>query len=691
MKNTSLQTLIIACVVIGCASFAALFAQPKQSDLDAMSSQKMLGYTLGEKEKTFRLFAPRANAVTIVFFKSPKDEQGREVQMRKNDDGTWEHTEPQASSNLVGTYYAYRVAGPAGCREEFNEAILIGDPYSRAVATKNTVRHEARTLILDPKFDTQYNWEGDKPVIGANHNALVIYEAHVRDMTAHASAGVKANGSYRGLTERGTKGGLAYLKALGVNAVEFLPLHEFANLEPDFNKYRRNHWGYMTSFFFAPESYYASGATMKAEEWSGLDGRAVKELKDLVKTLHRENIAVIMDVVFNHVSHFDQNPLKLIDKFYYFHTDSVCNYISTSYCGNDFKTNRAMARRLILDNIKYWMTEYHVDGFRFDLATMIDRETCEEIAREARKINPNVILIAEPWGGNKYGPAQFSDISWAAWNDQIRNGVKGQNPRDGLGFIFGQHQGNNTKRKEQGFITGTLREDGGLFLKKEHSINYLESHDDETMGDFIRMGLHENREDEPIANLERHAKLSAQALALNKLAAMFLFSAQGPIMLHAGQEYARSKVIARMQGVVDPDVGKLDRNSYNKDSETNYLNYRHAAANQGLVDYYKGLITLRKLYPNAFGSASKQDIEFLETGKEYVIAFRVKNSGTGAATPKSFIVILNGERTQPLQFSLPSGKWNVIGNAERISPAKPLGSVSGTVAVPQSSGMVLAE
>jgi pullulanase/glycogen debranching enzyme len=612
--------------------------------------------------------------------------------MKKNDDGTWEYTQPQPAPKLIGTYYAYRVAGPAGCREAFNETILFADPYSRAVATKNTVKHESRSLILDPKFDTKYDWQGDKPVIQPNHNSLVIYEAHVRDMTAHASSGVKAAGSYKGLTEQGTKGGLGYLKALGVNAVEFLPLHEFANIEPDFNKYRRNHWGYMTSFYFAPESYYASSASLKSEEWSGIDGRAVKELKDLVKALHRENIAVIMDVVYNHVSEFDNNPLKLIDKFYYFHTDTLCNYVATSYCGNDFKTNRAMARRLIVESIKYWMTEYHVDGFRFDLATMIDKETCEEILREARKINPNVVIIAEPWGGNKYGPAQFSDISWAAWNDQIRNGVKGQNPRDGMGFIFGRHQGKNTKRSLQSFITGTLREDGGLFLKKEHSINYLESHDDETMGDFIRMGLRENREDEPVKNLEQHVKSSPKQIALNKLAAMFLFSAQGPIMLHAGQEYARSKVIAAMWGIVDADVGRIDRNSYNKDNETNYLNYAHAAKNQDLIEYYKGLIALRKLYPNAFGSASKQAIEFLETGKEFAIACRITNtSNEKGSQPASFIVLLNGERETPLQFTLPKGAWKVIGNAERISPAKPLQTLTGTATIPQSSGMILAE
>ncbi len=671
-------------------------ALPRQADLDAFFSEKPLGYTLGEQSTTFRVFAPRASAVTLVFFTKLADTEGRSVAMKKNDDGTWEHTEAQAAQKLVGTYYAYRVVGPTGAspKEAFDARVLIGDPYSRAVATKNTVKHEARTLILDPKFDAAYDWQGDKPVIAANHNDLVIYEAHLRDLTAHSSSGIQAKGSFKGLAEQGKKGGLAHLKSLGVNAVELLPIHEFANIEPEENLYRRNYWGYMTSFFFAPESYYASGASLKSEEWSGADGRVVKELKDLVKTLHRENIAVILDVVYNHVSETNQNSLKFIDKFYYFHTDSAGKYIATSYCGNDFKTDRRMARRLIVESVKYWMTEFHVDGFRFDLAAMIDRETCEEIAREARKINPNVVLIAEPWGGNKYSPALFSDVSWAAWNDQIRNGVKGQNPHDGLGFIFGKYQGKNTKASLQAFINGTLREDGGLFLKKEHSINYVESHDDETMGDFIRVALGDNTMQGRITNLDKHIRLTPKQLAVNKLAALFLFAAQGPVMIHAGQEYARSKVIQPMAGVKDTNAMKLDRNSYNKDDNTNYLNYAHAVANKSLVEYYKGLIALRKRYPNAFGSASKQDIQFLDASNDEApaLAFRVQNrSSRSIAEAKSFLVILNSNPAKPLQFSLPAGSWSVVANQDTVSPMKTLSKMQGNISVPASSGMILAE
>lgn len=700
--KTLLFTLI---TLLALGNFTHLPAQPpRAADLDAFYSDKPLGYALGEQMTTFRLFAPRASAVSIVFFKNLAD-KGREVAMQRGDDGVWEHIENANKKELIGSYYAYRVDGPRGfAGEAFDPNTLIADPYSRAVATKNHYRHEGRTLILDPAFDEQYDWQGDTFIAPANHNTLVIYEAHIRDLTAHKSSGVKEKGSYKGLTEKGKTGGLRYLKDLGVNAVEFLPVQEFANIEipyndsaafkehgvfNDFNPRARNHWGYMTSYYFAPESYYASGASLAPDKWSGADGRAVKELKDLVRALHREKIAVILDVVYNHVSHFDANPLKYIDKYYYFHTDSAGAYINTSYCGNDFKTDRKMARRLILDNIRYWMTQYHIDGFRFDLATMLDKETCVEITRVARSINPNVILIAEPWGGNKYGPDAFSDIGWAAWNDQFRNGVKGQNPKDGLGFIFGKHQGKNNQQSERAFITGTLREDGGLFRQKEHSVNYLESHDDETMGDFIRIALGESSMETVVKDINKHARLSARQLALNKLAAMFLFVAQGPVMIHSGQEFARSKVIAKAPNEPRPQM--IDRNSYNKDDATNYINYYHALANKELLQYYKGLIALRRVFPNAFGSATKEDISFFDLELDHAIAFTIRHHSAVKGAPKSFVVVLNGNPDKSLTLSLLEGEWSVIANAARVSPVGALGSVSGELTVPGSQGVILAQ
>jgi len=661
-----------------------------------MYSKKGLGCFVEKNKTIFRLFAPRATEVILILFQKHEDEKGEELEMKRDAKKVWEYAYPKA---LTGTYYGYRVSGPAGAGEMFNPKILIGDPYSKAVTTINNYHHPAKTLILD----TSYDWEGDDFVISSNHNELIIYEAHVRDLTAHRSSRVMAKGTYLGLSERGKTGGLSYLKDLGVNAIELLPIQKFGTIEPPYgatipvdktdisnnwNPYERNHWGYMTSYYFAPETYYASDGTMEREKYSGIDGRAVKELKDMVKAFHREGIAVILDVVFNHVSQYDYNPLKYVDKLYYFHCDSSGNFMKHSGCGNDFRTDRPMSRRLIVDCIKYWMQEYHIDGFRFDLATMIDWETCKQVYAEAKKINPDVILIAEPWGGGKYSPDGFSYIDWAAWNDLFRDGVKGRNPKNGLGFIFGAYYGYNTKESLTNYITGTLREKGGLFLKKEHSVNYLESHDDYALGDFIRLGTGEARDSQPITDISAHVKLTPKQLAINKLAALFLFTSQGLVMIHEGQEFARSKVVVPA-GVPDPHVGMIDHNSYEKDNDTNYLNYTHRDINRELYEYYKGLIALRRRHP-IFCSAPRKAVQFFDTEDNFLIAFKLGPTKF-PGKQKRFIVALNGNPQKSNDIVLPPGTWNIIADAEQVGMDEPMRTVTGKVVVPPTSGLILME
>ena len=659
-------------------------------------SAKELGCVVGDNETIFRLFAPRATEVQLVLFDRHDQEQGKEIFMTRDADGVWEFDIP---SILYGIYYGYRVRGPSGDGEMFNPAIVIADPYSKAVVTKNTYRHPAKTLILR----TDYDWEGDSFIIPENHNELIIYEAHMRDLTAHPSSGVMSRGTYAGLIERGRSGGLSYLKDLGVNAIEFLPLQKFGNIEPPYqdqnhvsdtgevntwNPYERNHWGYMTSYFFAPESYYATDGTMENNSYNGVDGRAVKELKDVVKALHSEGIAVIMDVVYNHVSQYDYNPFKYIDKFYYFHTDSMGRFLKSSGCGNDFHTSRPMARRLIVDSILYWMKEYHIDGFRFDLATMIDWETCRKISEDAKKINPNVLLIAEAWGGGKYDPSGFSDIGWSSWNDQTRNHLKGFNPLDGQGFIFGRLQEN--KAKMLNVLTGTLREDGGIYKNQEHSINYLESHDDYTLGDFIRIATREVGQTDFITDSTKNATLTPKQLVLSKLAAIALVVSQGPVMIHEGQEFARSKLIAPTS-VPDSDAGILDKNSYEKDDETNWLNYHHRELNRELYEYYKGLLALRKKYL-LFGSAPRSAVQLIQTENNFFLAFLIDGRKTSSLKSKGkFIVMLNAA-DKPATIQLPSGRWSVLVDAEKVLLVRVKRIVKEKMLdIPPTSGMILCE
>ena len=226
--------------------------------------------------------------------------------------------------------------------------------------------------------------------------------------------------------------------------------------------------------------------------------------------------------------------------------------------------------------------------------------------------------------------------SWGSWNDQIRNGIKGENPFNGLGWIFGNWYDNNNFDRIKSYVRGTLiNEPHGLFQESDHSVNYLESHDGYTLGDFIRLGIGKVKKDQVIADVDEHTELTDVELKLHKLAAMFLFTSQGITMIHAGQEFARSKVIAKQQGVEDEHVGMLDHNSYNKDNETNYLNFEHTEINKELVEYYKGLIKLRNKH-EAFRRADFNEYTFYKnSANKFAISYLLTHKN------KTFFVAFN--------------------------------------------------
>ncbi len=649
---------------------------------DKYYSSKRLGSFVENGKTYFRLFTPDAESVTLVTFNKPEDKTGAEYPMQRDSEGVWETS---IEGEHYGLFYGFKVFNP---KHPSTKNIICLDPYAKAVASYNTYFTPRRAIVVR---DNNYNWNGDN-WIQRDWRDLIIYEMHIRDMTADPSSGSSKPGTYEGLIQHGIKGGIDYIKSLGVNTVELLPSQEFANIELPFedslkgrfntwNPYERNHWGYMTAAFFAPESYYCD-TKLEWNKWDGTSGKQVNEFKDMVKAFHKEGIAVIMDVVYNHLSEYELGNLKEIDKDYYFRLDKRGNYIAESGCGNDLKTERPMVRRMIVQSILYWMKEYHVDGFRFDLAKLIDWQTVEEITHEAKKINPKVILIAEPWGGG-YDPAGFSLRGWASWNDQIRNGIKGENPFNGLGWIFGKWYGNNNPGRIRSYVEGTLVRDSlGLFQKKEHSVNYLASHDGYTLGDFIRLGIGAATQDEIIKDVDSFVKLTPLEMKLNKLAALFLFTSQGITMFQEGDEFARTKVIPYNEEVPDTSKGRIDNNSYNKDNSTNYINYKHEEINSGLVDYYKGLISLREKYA-AFRRAKYEDIKFMDIkDNPFALGYRLDYKD------EHFVVLFNADLNKAEKFNLPEGEWIILANQNEAG-IKKLGEVSGNVELLSSTGMVL--
>lgn len=686
-KNIVILIIILTVIFMGSKLFVKESLVEKSTPLKKISkikSDKKLGSFVENGKTYFRLFAPSAENVKLILFEEPEQKFGHAVEMERDSNGVWEVA---MNGELYGTFYGYRVKHKDAPGVE---NVICLDPYAKAVATFNTYFNPRRAIVVK---EGDYDWEGDK-WIQMDWRDLVVYEMHIRDMTEHPSSGANERGTYQGLIEKVKQGGIDYIKNLGVNAVELLPSQEYANIEIPFrdsingkfntwNPYERNHWGYMTAAFFAPEAYYSENVReIQYETWSGKEAKAVKDFKDMVKAFHKEGIAVIMDVVYNHISEYELGNLKEIDKEYYFRLDDKGNYLAESYCGNDFKTENPMSRRMIIESVLYWMKEYHVDGFRFDLGKLIDWETIEDVIHEAQKNNPHVVFVCEPWGGG-YDPSGFSVRGWGAWNDQIRNGIKGENPFDGQGWIFGKWYGNNDPDRIKSYVNGTLTRDKyGLFKLPEHSVNYLESHDGYTLGDFIRLGLGDAGKEQVIDDIDKNVKLTDKQLKLNKLAALFLFTSRGITMISEGQEYARSKVIPKDESVKDPQKGMIDHNSYDKDNETNYINYKHAKINSTLLNYYKGLIQLRNHF-DAFRRAKYEQVHFFDVkDNPFAMGYLLNYQDN------DFIVLFNADPKMKEEFFLPDGEWNALVNSETAG-IESLGTLKSKIILESSTGIVL--
>jgi len=655
-----------------------------QKELDRLYSNKKLGSFVEKGNTIFRLFAPSAKKVELLTFKTPNDPSPEISTMIRDEQGVWE---VKLKGELYGIFYGFKVFSEKDISRKQDVPISV-DPYAKAVTTYTTYENPRLAILYKSDFD----WEGDS-WIRRNWSDLIIYEMHIRDMTMHPSSGASKPGTYRGIFEKGIKGGLEYLKNLGVNTVELLPAMEYGYLElpyldsldsrfNNWNPYERNHWGYMTSNFFAPASYYSTGwKKLKRNVWMGADARQVNDFKAMIKAFHRNGIGVMMDVVYNHLSEYEVGNLKQIDKYYYFRLNKKGEFIARSFCGNDLRTEAPMVRRMIVESVLFWMKEYHIDGFRFDLGKLIDWKTIEEIIREAKKINPDVVFVCEPWGGG-YDPAGFSLRGWGAWNDHFRNGVKGENPFSGLGWIFDKWYSKNNIKSLENYVNGTLiNYKEGLFQKYWHSVNYLESHDDYTLGDFIRLAVGRVKPNQVIKNVNSLAKLTLRELKLNKLAALFLFTSRGITMISEGQEFARTKVIPWNESVPDKQKGTIDHNSYNKDNNTNYINYNYADLNDELVNYYKGLILLRKTY-EAFRRANVNNIKFILNKKdEHAFAYILNYKN------KTFFLAFNPNPENSISFDLPEGKWEVLVD-ENKAGIQPLSICEKNLSLKPISGIV---
>ncbi len=611
------------------------------------------------KEHTFRVLAPLADHAWLVQRRHPDDAESEQIKEMTA------MTHPHGLGFEVHEahplrYYRYRI-GQNG--EQFD----IADPRSIAVARQFAPGHPTWSVAQTSSF----LWQGDvRPAI-AVHEAIIL-EVHVRDFTVHSSSGVRHPGTYLGLAESapGAQGGLNALRDLGVDCVELLPVTAFPLLEPPppdggyVNPTGKNHWGYMPSFFLAPsERYSLRGAQPEPNAWIGVDADGTfhdpgDELREMVRLLHRDGIAVVLDLVFNHVSIHDENPLLKLDPGSWFWRENG-NLRSHSGCGNDLDTRDPAMAALVLDAAVHWMRAYHVDGLRLDLAAILDDGTLQALRDATRAEYPRSILISEPWSMAGYRPADLARMGHTVWNDRFRNGIKGQNPQSNRGFIFGEGQGGANRHDIGALLAGWPRSLGGLFDDASLSLNYLESHDDLTLGDFVRLALGEVHEGQKVRR-DAVAHVQGQALRVHKLAAAALLLSRGAVMLAQGQEWARAKVQYHRS-----QPGYLDNNSYNRDDATNHLDWRERRVNADLVDHYRRLIALRKawLIPALLAG---EPIRLLWGSATFSAGYRIE-------TPRGpLVVLLNGMASESSWFDVAGGPWWLLLGADdgHIVPTK---------------------
>ncbi len=601
---------------------------PLAHPADEVISTRPLGALYTPEQTTFRVWAPTASSLTLNLYHPPTGGTPSRIPMAKSNDGCWE---AEVNGDQLGVYYTYSAAGND---PRFDPRRELLDPYAKAVTS-----HDGRCIVVHD--ETPVADRPDFPISEA-----VIYEMHVRDFTIDPDSGVQRRGKYLGLTEKGTHltgrldvtTGLDHLVELGVNVVQLMPISEFHNLKSE-DQYG---WGYDVVHHFSPEGWYAT---------ERFDGRRVSEVKRMIDALHRRKIRVTLDVVFNHT--FEATDRGRIYSFdglvpgYYYRLRQDGSYWNGSGVGNEFRTEAPMVRRYILDCLKHWVTEYKVDGFRFDLMGLIDNETLRQIAVELHAIDPNILIYGEPWAGG----STPIEVTWkgtqrsqgrSVFNDHYRDALKGNvfNARE-TGFAQSGHHIQGAKLGIRGAIDDFS--DSPL-----EAINYVECHDNHTLWDRLK-----------ISTIDDARITDADRRAMDKLAAAALFTSQGIPFIQAGQEFLRTK--------------GGDHNSYDKPDAINMIRWREKLEHRDVCEYYQGLIALRRAHP-LFRLTTAEDVrravKFLDDHFGYTIppgcvAYLIEDV-TEQDEWSHALVLLNAS-ARLAELEIPEGDWRVFGDNKEVA------------------------
>ncbi len=614
----------------------------------------------------FTLWSPKADAVEVRLYDTDRNTPAVEtLKMHKSDNGTWRVSVPE---KLYGKFYTFAVTVDG---HQLDETPGV---WAKAVGTNGH-----RAAIIDFANTNPEGWENDRGPVIENITDAVLYEMHHRDMSMHPSSGIVHKGKFLAMTEpmttspEGASTGIDHLKELGVTHVHILPSYDYNSVDESNLPANQYNWGYDPYNYNAPEGSYSTDP--------GNPEARVREMKQMVKALHDAGIGVVMDVVYNHTANNDDSNFSLTAPGYYYRHRADGSYSDASGCGNETASERQQMRDFIINSVKYWAQEYHIDGFRFDLMAIHDIETMNEVAAALKEINTSIFVYGEGWTAGdsplpaeqralKENVAKMKDI--AVFSDDIRDAIKGHysNAAD-PGFATGKPGNEETVKIG---IVGATAHPQVDYSKGNNSkfpyasaptqiVNYVSCHDDLMLTDKLAKSMPGSTE----AERQRAARL-AQTI---------VFTSQGTPFMWSGEEIFRDK-----KGV---------HNSYKSPDSINAIDWSLKTKNADQFEYYKNLIRLRREHP-AFRMTTAEDVArnivFDKVSTPNIISYSIKNNAGGDAW-KEIKLVFNGSK-EAYTAKIPKGEWTVVAYDGSINPDGLFTTKGGTMDVPATSALILA-
>ena len=616
-------------------------------------------------ETKFTLWAPTAEEVRVLLYDSGNEGSAYQtLSLEMGEDGIWNTS---IKEDLKGKFYTFNV--------KVNGKWLGDTP---GIMAKAVGVNGKRAAVIDLRSTDPEGWANDVRPLLKDYADIIVYEMHHRDFSLDSVSGIRNKGKFIALSDLGTttsqgeKTGIDHLKELGVTHVHILPSYDYASVDESKPDKAQYNWGYDPQNYNVPDGSYSTDPYKP-------DVR-IKEFKQMVQALHKAGIRVVLDVVYNHTFNTEESNFERTVPGYFYRQTKDGKPANGSGCGNETASDRAMMRKYMVESVLYWINEYHIDGFRFDLMGIHDIETMNEIRAAVDKIDPSIFIYGEGWAASAPQLDQeelamkaniYKMPRIAAFSDEMRDGLRGGWDDDRKGaFLIGQpgHEmsikfGLVGAVKHPQVINDSVNYSKEPWaLQPTQMISYVSCHDDMCLADRLKATM-------PDATDEERA-------SLHKLAETFVFTSQGVPFIFAGDEMMRDK-----KGI---------HNSYNSPDSINTIDWRNKTIHHDVFDYVRELITLRKNHP-AFrmGDADKvrQYMEFLPVEGSNLVAFILKDNANGDSW-KNIIVAFNS-RKEPAKLSIPAGRYTIVCKDGKIKQSG-MGQVSGNeIIVPARSAMII--